>query len=1267
MWVKPQEVLIANALWVVERSNQYFVLQKRKGHGTRGLSSLLVGTMDSVFDTRPPPYRILHQTPSSEVSYLVSVSVTSSEIFADWAWLESTLLPIVPAFDSDDDVMEFVKCKIESLVAQRSVPVEVQRRALKTVFRCVPLRSTAFRCVPLRSVAFCCLLLRSAACRFVPLRSTAFRRISLRSAAFRCVLLCHARCPGPVPSMCCRLLERTFACLKRRLLSDSESDSFKSTTEKFRRLFNAPAEEKLVNHYSCSYWKGVPRQGWMYLSISHLSFYSFILGREVKVRLRWTDIVSLDKSNSLIFPDSIKISTRQKSYFFSMFLRKRETYDLIEQLANIAMRQLMREEGFSEDPELLNKISRNVSRKTPGLKRDLDARAHSEAYRSNFRLPCAEKLDGRADCTLWTPYNKQHVWGTLYISMNFVCFESRVKGLVSLIVPLRDVSLVERADSPGCTQDLSSAICVSMKHRQSFLFAQVADRDFVLERIAEFLARLTTCAAAPSADRVSIQSVSSNSSGYIVVDSDQQGKSQGGAQEPWELQPPLMYQFPSPASPETTGRQLKKEEQWEHLFDEYGRGMTMYRTSATSQLVLKGIPSTLRAELWMLFSGACHEMATHPGYYVQLAQRARSVRCPAADEIERDLHRSLPEHQAFQSPTGINALRRVLTAYALRNPNIGYCQAMNIVASVLLLYCSEEQAFWLMVAICERLLPDYYNTKVVGALVDQGVLEDLISVELPDLYTKLEQLGVVGMISLSWFLTIFLSVMPFESAVNVMDCFLFDGARTNFMVALAVLDANRAALEDCRDDGEAMTCLCRYLEAVTNSDIPVRVGQSVFYTYYKPDTKHLDAELGTDCLTLLDGQNTSIDVSLLIYEAYTNFGKLTNSAIERLRLKHRLKVIQTIEDSTMNSMIRCVEAEQFFTAAELKDLFLYIKEEYLTLQSYGRGALPDPAEKQDPSVHNYQLYKVDYPLFHTLFHKLCNWSAGSMADSIASRAFKLMDTSGDGLLDLRQLAWLLGLMTRSDLPRRLRLFYCLHLPPLLDQHEMDSPISDNTEVASEACEYFEALSDAEPPPISLAEMRELVLGDGHRSRTVSGTSFTSGASGTGEESSQVPMMNQKQFIYMWRALYDMFSEEQTRPEIFHSIAHVGTLLLQIGEVGKRFQKERTASASAVLQGPEARPVDGLTDMSLLSEALSEVTPEPAADEAPSAAGRLPDADWAVSFEQFVASVLTEPPLVAFFEARADVVAAVSQLRNVRLTRQTSLSFSTSPAEVNALA
>lgn len=36
MWLHPEEVLLAGALWVTERANPYFILQKRKGHGEGG-------------------------------------------------------------------------------------------------------------------------------------------------------------------------------------------------------------------------------------------------------------------------------------------------------------------------------------------------------------------------------------------------------------------------------------------------------------------------------------------------------------------------------------------------------------------------------------------------------------------------------------------------------------------------------------------------------------------------------------------------------------------------------------------------------------------------------------------------------------------------------------------------------------------------------------------------------------------------------------------------------------------------------------------------------------------------------------------------------------------------------------------------------------------------------------------------------------------------------------------------------------------------------
>lgn len=97
----------------------------------------------------------------------------------------------------------------------------------------------------------------------------------------------------------------------------------------------------------------------------------------------------------------------------------------------------------------------------------------------------------------------------------------------------------------------------------------------------------------------------------------------------------------------------------------------------------------------------------------------------------------------------------------------------------------------------------------LGALVDQGIFEELTRDFLPQLSEKMQDLGVIASISLSWFLTLFLSVMPFESAVVIVDCFFYEGIKVVLQLALAILDANVAKLLDCNDEGEAMTILGR--------------------------------------------------------------------------------------------------------------------------------------------------------------------------------------------------------------------------------------------------------------------------------------------------------------------------------------------------------------------------------------------------------------------------------------------------------------------------
>uniref|UniRef100_A0A672I5Q0 TBC1 domain family member 9 n=1 Tax=Salarias fasciatus TaxID=181472 RepID=A0A672I5Q0_SALFA len=1239
MWVSPEDVLLAGALWITERANPYFILQKRKGHGDGGGGTgLLVGTLDVVLDSsaRMAPYRILYQTPDSLVYWIIAHGTSRKEITEHWEWLEHNLLQTLSIFENENDITTFVKGKVQGIIAEFNKNHDVKE--------------------------------------------------------------------------------------------DDDTDKFKEASAKFRKLFGMPEEEKLVNYYSCSYWKGkVPRQGWLYLSINHLCFYSYLLGKEAKLVVRWADITQLEKSATLLLPDVIKVSTRSNEHLFSVFLNINETFKLAEQLANIAMRQLLDNKGFEQDRSL-PKLKKKSPKKVSALKRDLDARAKSERYRALFRLPKDEKLDGHTDCTLWTPFNKMHILGQMFVSTNYICFTSKEETLCSLIIPLREVTIVEKADSSNV---LPSPLSISTKNRMTFLFANLKDRDFLVQRISDFLQQTTSKIYLERELNSSLNS-SDDEHGSLLSSSPQH--SLGSESErtfnlndssvPTATQALMtMYRHRTPEefNPKLA-KEFLKEQAWKNHFTEYGQGVCMYRTEKTKELVLKGIPENMRGELWLLFSGAINEMATHPGYYEDLVEKSMGKYNLATEEIERDLHRSLPEHPAFQNEMGIAALRRVLTAYAFRNPNIGYCQAMNIVTSVLLLYAKEEEAFWLLVALCERMLPDYYNTRVVGALVDQGVFEELAREYVPQLYDCMQDLGVISTISLSWFLTLFLSVMPFESAVVVVDCFFYDGIKVIFQLALSVLHANIHQLLSCKDDGEAMTVLGRYLDSVTNKDSTL------------PPIPHLHSLL-TD-----NGEpHPEVDIFKLVRSSYEKFGSIRADVIEQMRFKQRLRVIQTIEDTTKRNVVRTIVSETAFSIDELEELFVLFKAEHLTSCYWGGSS--NPTERHDPSLPYLEQYRIDVEQFKGLFNLLFPWANGAHSDPLAVRFFHLLDQNGDALINFREFINGFGVLCHGDLTDKLKLLYKMHVLP----GEGSQKIVFGEIKIHNFIELLAALKKGERKCFALwleshlmGELKKLNTPDyGHYLKL-----WNQEPKPKRENTKDLPKLNQSQFIELCKTLYSMFSEDVAEQELYHGTATVTSLLLEMGEVGKLFSssgrkefsqegrpetgmctgddpkptkeaqdlgdvfsrtghentfeegkgdegseqmppmqdikledsspKDAGTSSAMLISDDETKDDTSMSSYSVLSAGSHELDEklqcEDIADDTvlvrsdsgtngERGGGTSIDKDWAITFEQFLASVLTEQALVQYFEKPVEVAARITNAKNVRKAGRPLLSTS----------
>lgn len=161
---------------------------------------------------------------------------------------------------------------------------------------------------------------------------------------------------------------------------------------------------------------------------------------------------------------------------------------------------------------------------------------------------------------------------------------------------------------------------------------------------------------------------------------------------------------------------------------------------------------------------------------------------------------------------------------------------MNLVVSTLLLvFANEEDAFWVLCAIIERILPeDFFAPSLLPSRACPLVLLDFVKEHLPKLYAHLRDLGVdLTAICFSWFLSLFTDCLPVEvirhistidkdtdslqTLFRVWDIFLVDGMDVLFRLAFAILKIGEVELLHC----ESVPALYVSLES-----LPTRMWES---------------------------------------------------------------------------------------------------------------------------------------------------------------------------------------------------------------------------------------------------------------------------------------------------------------------------------------------------------------------------------------------------------------------------------------------------------
>ncbi|KAI8782403.1 TBC1 domain family member 10A [Biomphalaria glabrata] len=236
----------------------------------------------------------------------------------------------------------------------------------------------------------------------------------------------------------------------------------------------------------------------------------------------------------------------------------------------------------------------------------------------------------------------------------------------------------------------------------------------------------------------------------------------------------------------------KRETKWLDMFINWDKWMSK-RFKKVKERCRKGIPPSLRARAWQHLCGSNFTMEQNKGVFEDYLKRQGDPKC--IDDINKDLDRQFPLHEMFLSKGGVGqeSLFEVLKAYSIHRPVEGYCQAQAPIAALLLMHMPVEQAFWCLVAICDKYLIGYYSLGLEAVQLDGDVLFGLLKKSSPTVYKHMRNQNIEPIMYMTeWFMCVFTRTLPWTVVLRLWDQFLCEGVKVLFRVGLVLL---KTALE----------------------------------------------------------------------------------------------------------------------------------------------------------------------------------------------------------------------------------------------------------------------------------------------------------------------------------------------------------------------------------------------------------------------------------------------------------------------------------------